>query len=180
MTRRTTELLTIGEAAILLRFPRRRVLDLCARGLLPYVSFGPQRRVRRTDVEALIHPVLTRAELEQLWLHQAVAARFTAQPNAVRAIAEINLRRLRRLHPGGREWDWLERWEVLLSGEPEAVVDALTSSAQYAVQLRSASPFAGVLSERERRTVLDALTESRRDQARPLRQASLERVMRTV
>jgi excisionase family DNA binding protein len=174
---RTTELLTIGEAAILLRFSRRRVLDLCARGLLPYVSLGSQRRVRRVDVEALIHPVLTRAELEQLWLHQAIAARFTARPQAVIALAEMNLRRLRRLHPDGPEW---ERWEALLAGESEAVVEALTSPAQYAVRLRSASPFAGVLSERERRAVLDALAESRRDQARPMRLTSLERVMRAV
>lgn len=177
---RTSDLLTIGEAAILLRFSRRRVLDLCARGLLPYVSLGPQRRVRRADVEALIHPVLTRTELEQLWLHQAVAARFLARPAAVLALAEINLRRLRRLHPGSPEWEWLERWEVLLTGDSEGVVDALTSSAQYAVRMRSASPFAGVLSERERRAVLDALAESRRDQARPLRLASLERVVRAV
>jgi excisionase family DNA binding protein len=180
VTIRTTDLLTIGEAAILLRFSRRRVLDLCARGLLPYVSVGSHRRVRRADVEALIHPVLTRAELEQLWLHQAIAARYTAQPSAVLAIAEINLRRLRRLHPGGAEWEWLERWEVLLAGEPGAVVEALTSPAQYAVRLRSASPFAGVLSERERRAVLDDFAESRRDQARPLRLTSLERVMRAV
>ncbi|WP_250032146.1 helix-turn-helix domain-containing protein [Paractinoplanes maris] len=177
---RTTELLTIGEAAILLRFSRRRVLDLCARGLLPYVSLGPQRRVRRADVEALIHPVLTRTELEQLWLHQAIAARFMARPAAVLALTEINLRRLRRLHAGGPEWESLERWDALLGGEPEAVIEALTSPAQYAVRLRSTSPFAGVLSERERRSVLDALTESRCDQARPLRPASLERVMRAV
>lgn len=177
---RTGDLLTIGEAAILLRFSRRRVLDLCARGLLPYVSIGSQRRVRRADVEALIHPVLSRDELEQLWLHQAIAARFTAQPAAVLATAEINIRRLRRLHPGGSEWEWLDRWEVLLAGEPAAVLDALTSPAQYAVRLRAASPFAGVLSERERRAVLDALAESRHDQARPLPLARLERVMRAV
>ncbi|MGK5679932.1 helix-turn-helix domain-containing protein [Actinoplanes sp. URMC 104] len=177
---RTTDLLTIGEAAILLRFPRRSVLDLCARGLLPYVSVGSHRRVRRADVEALIHPVLTRAELEDLWLHQAIAARLIARPAAVLAAAESNLRRLRRLHPAGQEWEWLDRWEALLEGEPAAVLDALTSPARHAVKLRSASPFAGVLSERERRAVLDALAESRRDQARPMRLDSLERVMRAV
>ena len=180
VTIRTGELLTIGEAAILLRFSRRRVLDLCARGLLPYVSIGSHRRVRRTDVEALIHPVLTRTELEQLWLHQAIAARLVAHPAAVLATAAINLRRLRRLHPGGREWVWFDRWEVLLDEGTDAVVAMLTSPAQYAVQMRSASPFVGVLSEVERRAVLDALSETRRDRARPMRQETLERVLRAV
>ncbi|MEV4350847.1 helix-turn-helix domain-containing protein [Actinoplanes sp. NPDC049596] len=177
---RTAEFLSIGEAAVLLRFPRRRVLDLCARGLLPYVNVGPQRRVRRSDVEALIHPVLTREQTEQLWLHRAIAAKLAAHPPAVLAAAAINLRRLRTLHPAGQEWAWLDRWEGLLDNGVLAVIDTLTSPAQYAVQLRSTSPFAGVLSEAERRAVLTALAESRRDQARPMRLETLERVMRAV
>ena len=57
----------------------------------------------------------------------------------------------------------------MLDEGPEAVLDALTSSAEYAIELRSTSPFAGILSEVERRTVLDALAESRQDRARPMR-----------
>ncbi|GAA0450722.1 transcriptional regulator [Paractinoplanes deccanensis] len=177
---RTAEFLTIGEAAVLMRFPRWRVLDLCARGLLPYVSVGSQRRVRRSDVEALIHPVLDREQTEQLWLHRAVAAKLAADPAAVLAAAAINLRRLRDLHPAGPEWMWLDRWDVLLDAGVSTVIDALTSPADYAVRLRSASPFAGVLSEAERRAALHALAESRREQARPLRLDTLARVMRAV
>jgi excisionase family DNA binding protein len=180
VTTRTPSLLTIGEAAVLLRSTRQRVLDLCARGLLPYVTVGSQRRVRCADVEALIHPALDREQLEQLWLHQAVAAKFVANPELVLAVAEINLRRLRRLRPHGPQWAWLDRWEVLLDGEPAAVLNALTSPADYAVRLRSASPFAGVLSEVERRDVLDALAANRRDRARAMRRETLERVMRAV
>ncbi|MFF5084773.1 excisionase family DNA-binding protein [Actinoplanes sp. NPDC000266] len=177
---RTPEFLSIGEAAVLMRFPRWRVLDLCARGFLPYVNVGPHRRVRRSDVEALIHPVLTREQAEQLWLHRAIAAKLAAHPPAVLAAAAINLRRLRHLHPAGREWVWLDRWEALLDGGVAAVIDVLTSPAEHAVKLRSTSPFAGVLSEAERRAVLYALAESRRDQARPMRLENLERVMRAV
>jgi excisionase family DNA binding protein len=180
VTVRTSDLLAIGEAAILLRFPRQRVLDLCARGLLPYVVVGSQRRVRRADVEALIHPALSRAELEHLWLHQAIAAKFQADRTAVVAAATSNLQRLRRLGPAGAEWAWLDRWEVLLETDPDAVMEALTSPAHYAVQMRRASPFAGVLSDVERRDVLAALSESRRDQARPMRLDILARVMRAV
>jgi excisionase family DNA binding protein len=177
---RTSGLLTTGEAAILLRSSRRHVVDLCDRGLLPYVSVGSQRRLRRADVEALIRPALGREQLEQLWLHQAIAGRLVADPGRVLGRAAANLRRLRRLHPEGAAWEWLDRWQAVLDIGPDAVLDALTSSAEYAVELRATSPFAGVLSEVERRTVLNALAETRREQARPLRLETLERVLRAV
>ena len=41
-------------------------------------------------------------------------------------------------------------------GIAEAVLDALTSRTSHAVELRQNSPFAGVLSETERRDVLAA------------------------
>ena len=68
----------------------------------------------------------------------------------------------------------------MLDDGPEAVLEALTSSSEYAVELRSTSPFAGILSEVERRTVLDALAETRQEQARPMRAETLERVLRVV
>jgi len=177
---RTTDLVTVGEAAILLRASRGHVLQLCSRGLLPYVTIGAQSRIRRADVEALLHPRLSRDELEQLWLHSAVAGKFVTNPASVLAAATINLRRLRRLHPEGGAWAWLDRWQVVLDDGPEAVLDVLTSSAAYAVELRSTSPFAGVLSEEERKAVLVAFADSRREQARPMRLETLERVMRAV
>jgi hypothetical protein len=96
------------------------------------------------------------------------------------AAAAINLRRLRRLHPEGRTWEWLDRWEAVLDDGVEAVLDALTSSAKYAIELRENSPFAGTLTEPERRRVLDAFAESRRDRARPMGPEKLERVLRSV
>lgn len=177
---RTSDLLSVGEAAILLRASRRRVVDLCSRGLMPYVNVGSQPRLRRADVEALIRPALSRAEIEQLWLHWAIAGKFVANPAALLAAAAITVRRLRRLRPEGRAWEWLDRWQAVIDEGPEAVLEALTSSAEYAVELRGTSPFVGILSEVERRRVLDALAEVRREQARPMRLETLERVMRAV
>ncbi|WP_041840465.1 helix-turn-helix domain-containing protein [Actinoplanes friuliensis] len=177
---RNRELLTTGEAAVLLRSSRAHVVDLCLRGLLPYVTMNQQRRIRRCDVEALIQPGMTREQLETLWLHRAVAGRFVRDPRAVMAAAAINLRRLRRMHPEGRSWDWLDRWDAVLDQGPEAVLDALTSSAAYAVELRGTSPFAGILAEEEREKVLAAFVESRHDQARPMRPEKFERVLRSV
>jgi excisionase family DNA binding protein len=177
---RAQDLLTTGQAAVLLRSSRAHVADLCLRGLLPYVKIGAQRRVRRADVEALIRPALGRDELGSLWLHRAVAGRVVANPAPLLAAAAINLRRLRRMHPEGRAWEWLDRWEAVLDEGVEAVLDALTSSAEYAVELRRTSPFAGVLSESERQTVLGRLAESRADRARPLGREQREQVLRSV
>jgi excisionase family DNA binding protein len=177
---RTGDLLTTGEAARLLRCSRAYVASLCLRGLLPYVKVGSQRRVRRGDVEALIEPVLTREQLETLWLHRAVAGKVVQNPALLLAAAEINMRRLRRRHPDGPAAQWLDRWEVVLADGIETVLDVLTSSGDYAARLRETSPFAGILAEVERRTVLAAFAESRRDHARPMRAETLEQVLRSV
>jgi excisionase family DNA binding protein len=177
---RSADLLSVGEAAILLRASRQHVVALCAKGLLPYVVDGSHKRIRRSDVEAFMRPALTRAQVEQLWLHQAVAGKFVTNPAALIARAAMNLRRLRRLHPEGSEWQWLDRWQAVLDEGPDAVLDALTSSSRFAVEMRRMSPFVGVLSEVERRTVMDALAEIRRHQARPVPMETVERVMRAV
>ena len=172
--------MTTGEAAVLLRSSRAHVVDLCLRGLLPYVRIDSQRRMRRCDVEALIEPRMDREQLETLWLHRAVAGRLVRDPRAVLAAAAINLRRLRRLHPEGRAWEWLDRWDALLEQGVEAVLEALTSSAAYAVELRAASPFAGILPDGERQAVVTAFADSRRDQARSMPAEKFERVLRSV
>jgi excisionase family DNA binding protein len=177
---RTGDLLTTGEAARLLRCSRAYVASLCLRGLLPYVKVDTQHRVRRADVEALIEPILTREQLETLWLHRAVAGKVVQNSGPLLATAEINLRRLRRLHPDGPAAQWLDRWEVVLEEGVETVLDVLTSSGEYAALLRRTSPFAGILSEAERRTVLAAFAESRRDHARPMHPEKLEQVLRSV
>jgi excisionase family DNA binding protein len=176
----TSELLTTGQAAILLRSSRAHVVDLCLRGLLPFVRVNGQRRIRRSDVEALIQPGLSRDAMESLWLHRAVAGKVVQNPPVLLAAAAINLRRLRRLHPDGSAWEWLDRWDAVLDQGVEAVLDALTSPSEVAVALRRSSPFAGILSEVERRRVLFAYAESRRGHARRVPGHQVERVLRSV
>ncbi|MFI7545527.1 helix-turn-helix domain-containing protein [Actinoplanes sp. NPDC049599] len=177
---RAREWLTTGEAAVLLRSSRAHVVDLCLRGLLPYALIGSQRRMRRCDVEALIEPRMDREQLETLWLHRAVAGRLVRDPRAVLAAAAINLRRLRRMHPEGRAWEWLDRWDAVLEQGVEAVLEALTSSAAYAVELRVSSPFAGILPDGERRAVVTAFADSWRERARSMPPEKFERVLRSV
>ncbi len=165
---------------MLLRSSRAHVVDLCLRGLLPYVTIGSQRRVRRWDVEALIEPRMNPEQLETLWLHRAVAGRLVRDPRAVLAAAAINLRRLRRMHPEGRAWEWLDRWDAVLEQGVEAVLEALTSCGAHAVELRKASPFAGILPEAERRAVVAAFAERRREHARSMPPEKFEQVLRSV
>jgi excisionase family DNA binding protein len=178
--RKGGSLLTTGEAAILLRSSRVHVLDLCLRGLLPSVRVGGQRRIRRGDVEAFIQGTLTPEEMQTLWLHRAVAGKVVQRPAALLAAASINLRRLRRLHPEGVAWEWLDRWEVVIEDGAESVLEALTSSAEYAVALRRNSPFTGILPEKERQRVLESFAESRRNRARTMDPEKLGRAMHSV
>jgi excisionase family DNA binding protein len=160
------ELLTTGATAALLGSSRQHVVDLCERGMLPYIKAGSHRRIRRGDVEALLTQSLTRDQFKALWLHQAVAGRLVADPEAVLSKARSNVERLRQVHPDGMAATWLDRWEAVLDEGIEAVLNALTSRSPQAVELRQNSPFAGVLAESERRAVLTAFASSwRRDRA---------------
>jgi hypothetical protein len=119
--------------------------------------------VRRADVEAVLRPDLTRDQLKTLWLHRAVAGRLVADPDTVLSKARANLDWLRRIHPDGMAAVWLDRWRTVLEDGAEAVLDVLTSRAPNAVELRQNSPFAGVLSEVERRAVLAAFAAQWRE-----------------
>src|SRR3954454_2508068 len=108
------DLLTTSEAAKLLRSSRQHVVDLCERGLLPYIKVGAHRRVSRADVDAMLRPELTRDQLKALWLHRAVAGRLVQDPDAVLAKARSNLERLHQVHQDGMAAVWLNRWRSAL------------------------------------------------------------------
>lgn len=153
------DLLSTGEVARLLGCSRQHVVDLCSQEKLPYISVGTHRRVRRADAIRLSGHPLRRDQERSLWLHRAVAGRMAADPTGVIARAGQNLRRLRQVHTDGASSGWLDRWENLLGAGPDAVFDALTSPAEWAVELRQNSPFAGVLESAERQAVLASFRE---------------------
>ena len=157
------ELLTTGQAAALLGSSRQHIVDLCDSGKLPYRKIAIHRRVRRDDVEAIAHGRasvgLRREELRSLWLNRAIAGQLARDPERVLQKARENLVRFMRIHASGRSGVWLKQWEALLDDGPEAVMRTLTSDAPQAIELRQNSPFPGVLSEVERRQVLDAFSD---------------------
>jgi len=158
----SAELLTTGEAAKLLGTSRQHVVDLCDRGGLPFVTVGTHRRVRRSDVETLRTRTqrLTRDQRRSLWIGHAAAGKLVADPDAVLDRARQNLTKLQQTHTRGQGARWLAEWERILNGPIEGVLDALTSTSPRARELRQNSPFAGLLTERERTEVLDAFRTS--------------------
>lgn len=86
----------------------------------------------------------------------AVAGKLLIDPEGVLALARQNLERLREQHAGGRVDFWLDRWDELLDGPLDAIVDSLVSERADAVDLRQVSPFAGALDDRERLAALSS------------------------
>jgi excisionase family DNA binding protein len=153
------DLIRTGEAATILGSSRQHVVDLCDSGRLTCERSPKHRRIRRSEVEAFANRLgsgarLNRDERQSLWLHGAVAGHLVTHPTSTLAHARVNLARLRTAHPTGMSARWLDAWEAVLDGGPETVLQALTAQAGPAIDLRQNSPFAGVLSDKERRDVL--------------------------
>ena len=153
------ELLSTGQVARLLGCSRQHVVDLCNDGRLPWASVGTHRRVRRSDVDRLVGRSLTRDQERSLWLHQAVAGHLVNDPDGVQERASRGLSRLREVHTEGPVVESLGEWEQIIGAGPGRVLEALTSRAAWAVELRQNSPFVGVLGEAERAVVLAAFRE---------------------
>jgi hypothetical protein len=97
-----------------------------------------------------------RAEERSLELHRLVAARLRSEPHLLEAVRARVAGWLRDGTVSGR---WAEAWRDLLARPSHELEAALTEDSQQARDLRQSSPFAGVLSPRER---WDALRRLRR------------------
>jgi len=164
---RTEELLTTGQAAQLLGSSRQHVVDLCESGDLPFLTVGTHRRIRREDVEEARQRTTrtNRSDRRSRWLNIAVAGELVRDPETVMSRARVNLERLQANHPRGQGAKWLAEWERLLEGPVENVVDVLIGQTPRARELRTNSPFAGVLSTEDRDEVLHAFQAQQKTRA---------------
>jgi excisionase family DNA binding protein len=152
-----TELIATGEAARLLGCSRQHVVDLCDEGKLPVVRKGGSHRyVRRSDVLGLLGPSLTRDQEQSRWLHGAVVGHLVTEPDLVLTRARENLDRFSKVHAGTMAERWLDLWRLTLDSGLDHVLTVLVSGAPEATELRQNSPFTGILSEEERKSVLDS------------------------
>lgn len=96
----------------------------------------------------------TRDERQSVWLHTAVAGRVVKDPDGSLARARTNITKMRAAHAA--PVPWLDAWERLIDRGAQAIVKVLVADTPESVELRQNSPFAGVLTDVERRKVLDA------------------------
>jgi hypothetical protein len=102
------------------------------------------------------------AEQRSLALHKRIAELIDDDPSIV-ATAQ---RRVARWLDGTERFaaspEYARRWKSLLSGPQRRLLEALRSDSEESRALRQSSPFAGVLSERERHAILEGVNRGRR------------------
>jgi len=114
-------------------------------------------RWRRADEVADVDRLLPRprarthrdAELQSLAYHRLVAERLT--PDMVQDARQrlARWRRTNRIHPR-----WAERWDELLGRPLAQIAKTIGSDSVRARELRQTSPFAGALTEQERKRLI--------------------------
>ena len=157
--------MTTTQVAQFLGTSRQHVADLGDRGTIPCWRTGTHRRFHRTDVVAYRERTQMRAEagaLESMNLTDRrslaygllIAQRLVVDTESVLAQARRNLARQKTVHTDGSADRYLNAWEGLLAGPTEAILRVLTSTGDESVDLRHTAPFAGVLTDAERRAVI--------------------------
>jgi len=119
-----------------------------------------RERAGEIDVDALLPPRRPRthrqAELQSLAYHRLVADRLTPE------VVAGALRNVDRWESAGQlDPRWASEWRRLLDLSPFEIQRALRSDSKHARELRQTSPFVGVVTEQERRRIIEAV-EARR------------------
>jgi len=92
--------------------------------------------------------------MQGLAYHRAVAERLD------RDLVEEARRRLRRWRREGQlDARWADEWEKLLSQPASQIAKIISSDSKHGRALRQTSPFAGALTEQERRRLVKAVEE---------------------
>lgn len=112
------------------------------------------------EVAVQFHPPFTREDRRSLHLHGAIARRLEQEPAATVARARRTLSLMRERHPEAEPL--LREWSALLDRPVAELVAVLMDPGMRARELRQVTPFAGILSARERAEVYDGF---RREEA---------------
>ena len=102
---------------------------------------------------------LTREDRRSLHLHVVISTRIAADPEATLAHARRNLKTMTAATQGGAR-PLLREWRQILDGGVNRVLDVLADPSEHARDLRQVTPFAGVLTTRERREAYRSFREA--------------------
>ena len=94
-----------------------------------------------------------RIDERSLAMHRLVAQKLRADPALLDA-ARGNLRRWQEMD--GSPVRTLSEWENILSGTAAQVAEFLEERSERATRLRQSSPFAGILTEAERKAIYES------------------------
>jgi hypothetical protein len=128
-----------------------------ARPLTHVIRARKRKAVEAVDVDRLLPRRPTRthreAELQALAYHRLVAERLDA------SVVNRARRQLDRWRTAGRiDPRWAHEWETVLSRSIDDIRHAISADTPRARDLRQTSPFAGALSEQERRLLTAAVS----------------------
>lgn len=112
------------------------------------------------ELHVMFVPPLTREDRRSLALHRAVAEKLQDDPASVVRRARRNVAHMLNVNLGAREL--LQEWRRALTLPTPDVIDLLLDPRPRARELRHVSPFAGVLSARERWELYRRFGESER------------------
>jgi hypothetical protein len=128
------------------------------RPIAPVIRERRRRSAEAIDIDKLLPPRRRRghrtAELQALAYHRLVAERLDDE------VVDEARRRLRRWRQDGRIHErWADEWERILTMPLPRIARAISANTPRARELRQTSPFAGVLTEQERRRLRQAVEE---------------------
>lgn len=92
-----------------------------------------------------------RLDERSLALHRAVGVALRLNPSLLSKV-RANLDRWEQTAPG----PWITEWRAELDRPLDALLALLESTDERATRMRQSSPFAGVLSQAERRTIYES------------------------
>lgn len=92
-----------------------------------------------------------------LLYHRAMAEKIRRQPTMLE-VARENLRRWLAAEPGTTPSQARQEWQRILdAGDVEKIIRAMTDPSEEGHRRRQSTPFAGILTQEERRTIRDSL-----------------------
>ncbi len=133
------------------------LLDLAPIRTLSRFAAGSRRNTVRHSI-AKRHVSRHRlAELRSLAMHKRVAELIEDDPSLLEKARSRVGRWLDGSEYSAASPAYSLRWRELLAGPQQRLINVLTSDDDESRDLRQSSPFAGFLSERERRAIMDAV-----------------------